>query len=74
MNITPTAIAGLGMTQLGKVYGRTPAEFAVEAVTRAAADAGLALADIDGLLVNPGSTTTRTCACSPPCSCGTCGC
>ncbi len=54
MNITPTAIAGLGMTQLGKVYGRTPAEFAVEAVTRAAADAGLALADIDGLLVNPG--------------------
>jgi acetyl-CoA acetyltransferase len=54
VNITPTAIAGLGMTQLGKVYGRTPAEFAVEAVTRAAADAGLALADIDGLLVNPG--------------------
>ncbi|WP_344968538.1 thiolase family protein [Streptosporangium fragile] len=48
------AIAGLGMTELGKVYGRTPAEFALEAVSRAAADAGLALGDIDGLLVNPG--------------------
>lgn len=49
-----TAIAGLGMTELGKVYGRTAAEFAVEAVTAAAADAGLSLADLDGLLVNPG--------------------
>ncbi|GAA2448910.1 thiolase [Actinomadura vinacea] len=48
------AIAGLGMTELGKVYGRTPAGFAVEAITKAAADAGLAMADIDGLLVNPG--------------------
>lgn len=49
-----TAIAGLGMTELGKVYGRTATEFAVDAVTRAAADAGLTLADLDGLLVNPG--------------------
>lgn len=48
------AIVGLGMTELGKVYGRTPAEFALEAVSRAAADAGLTLDDIDGLLVNPG--------------------
>ncbi len=54
MNVTPTAIAGLGMTELGRVYGRTPAQFALEAVTRAAADAGLTLDDIDGLLVNPG--------------------
>jgi acetyl-CoA acetyltransferase len=51
---TGAAIAGLGMTELGRIYGRTPAEFAVEAVSRAAADAGLALSDIDGLLVNPG--------------------
>jgi len=54
VNVTPTAIAGLGMTELGRVYGRTPAQFALEAVTRAAADAGLTLDDIDGLLVNPG--------------------
>ncbi|MPY56516.1 thiolase family protein [Streptomyces spongiae] len=39
---------------MGKVYGRSAAEFAVEAVTLAAADAGLDLADIDGLLINPG--------------------
>ncbi|UOE21872.1 thiolase family protein [Thermobifida halotolerans] len=42
------------MTELGRVYGRTPAQFALEAVTGAAADAGLSLDDIDGLLVNPG--------------------
>ncbi|GAA5080877.1 acetyl-CoA acetyltransferase [Thermocatellispora tengchongensis] len=54
MSARRAAIAGLGMTELGKVYGRTPAEFALEAVSRAAADAGLAPADIDGLLVNPG--------------------
>jgi len=51
---THAAIVGLGMTELGRVYGRSPAQFAVEAITRAAADAGLTLGDIDGLLVNPG--------------------
>lgn len=49
-----SAIVGLGMTELGRVYGRTPAQFAVQAIQRAADDAGLTLADIDGLLVNPG--------------------
>jgi acetyl-CoA acetyltransferase len=49
-------IAGLGMTEIGRVYGRTAAQFAAEAVRLAAADAGLALGDIDGLLVSPGST------------------
>jgi acetyl-CoA acetyltransferase len=49
-------IAGLGMTEIGRVYGRTAAQFAAEAVRLAAADAGLALRDIDGLLVSPGST------------------
>jgi acetyl-CoA acetyltransferase len=48
------AIVGLGMTEMGKVFGRTATDFAVEAITRAAADAGLGLADIDGLYVNPG--------------------
>jgi len=49
-------IAGLGMTDLGKVYGRVPADFAADAVRRAAADAGLRLADIDGLLTSSGVT------------------
>jgi acetyl-CoA acetyltransferase len=49
-------IAGLGLTELGKVYGRTPAQFAAEAVRLAVADAGLALADVDGLLTSSGVT------------------
>lgn len=48
------AIVGLGITEMGKVYGRTATQFAVDAITLAARDAGLALSDIDGLLVNPG--------------------
>jgi acetyl-CoA acetyltransferase len=44
------------MTDLGKVYGRTPADFAADAVRRAAGDAGLRLADIDGLLTSSGVT------------------
>jgi acetyl-CoA acetyltransferase len=51
------AIAGLGLTELGKVYGPTAADFAGEAVRRAAADAGLALRDIDGLLLSSGTTS-----------------
>jgi acetyl-CoA acetyltransferase len=47
-------IAGLGMTEFGKVYGRTPAQFAAEAVRLAVADAGLGLADVDGLLTSSG--------------------
>ncbi|MGM5068837.1 thiolase family protein [Rhodococcus qingshengii] len=49
------AIAGLGMTQMGKVYGRSAEDFADEAVTKACHDAGLRLSDIDGLLVNAGA-------------------
>ncbi|AJE80397.1 hypothetical protein SLNWT_0021 [Streptomyces albus] len=48
------AIAGLGLTATGKVYGRTATDFAAEAVRLAAADAGLALRDIDGLLISTG--------------------
>lgn len=48
------AIAGLGITDMGKVYGRTAADFAADAVRRAAEDAGLALTDIDGLLTSQG--------------------
>jgi acetyl-CoA acetyltransferase len=48
------AIAGLGITEQGRVYGRTAEQFAAEAVRLAATDAGLALGDIDGLLVSGG--------------------
>jgi acetyl-CoA acetyltransferase len=51
---SPAAIAGLGITEVGRVYGRTAAQFAAEAVRLAAADAGLALADLDGLLLSSG--------------------
>ncbi|MEV5571581.1 thiolase family protein [Spirillospora sp. NPDC052269] len=48
------AIAGLGMTELGRVYGRSPRRLAADAVRAAVADAGLALGDLDGLLVSHG--------------------
>jgi acetyl-CoA acetyltransferase len=48
------AIAGLGMTRLGKVFGRSPRRLAADAVRQAAADAGITLADLDGLLVSSG--------------------
>ncbi|QSE84840.1 thiolase family protein [Rhodococcus koreensis] len=46
------AIVGYGLTEVGKVFGRTARGFAADAVRLAVADAGLALGDIDGLLVN----------------------
>ncbi len=52
--MTEAAIAGLGMTELGRVYGRSPRRLAADAVRAAAADAGLALADLDGLIVSCG--------------------
>jgi acetyl-CoA acetyltransferase len=45
---------GLGITEVGKIYGRTSADFAAEAVGLAVADAGLTLGDVDGLLVSAG--------------------
>ena len=47
------AIAGLGLTPMGKVYD-TPVGFAVEAIRLALDDAGLSRDDLDGLVVNPG--------------------
>ena len=52
--VTTAAIAGLGLTELGKVYGRTPRRLAAEAVRLATADAGLEPGDLDGLLICPG--------------------
>ncbi|MGQ4601261.1 thiolase C-terminal domain-containing protein [Nocardia sp. R6R-6] len=51
------AIAGAGLTEVGKVYGRTARSFAAEAVRRAVADAGLTLRDVDGLLINAGNNS-----------------
>jgi acetyl-CoA acetyltransferase len=48
------AIVGLGLTEVGKVFGRSPRRLAAEAIRRAADDAGLAVCDLDGLLVCPG--------------------
>lgn len=48
------AIAGLGITEQGRVYGPSAMGFAVEAVRLALEDAGLARSDLDGVLVNPG--------------------
>lgn len=50
------AIAGLGMTELGKVFGRSPRRLAADATRAAVRDAGLSLADVDGLLVSHGLT------------------
>ena len=50
------AIVGLGLTDVGEVYGRTAMDFAAEAVRLAAADAGLGLDAVDGLLVSHGLT------------------
>ena len=48
------AIVGAGLTAVGKVFDRTAQQFAAEAVRLAVDDAGLALADLDGLLINAG--------------------
>jgi acetyl-CoA acetyltransferase len=55
MNRAPV-IAGLGITEMGKVYGRTAPEFAAGAVRLAVADAGLDLHQVDGLMTNTGLT------------------
>jgi acetyl-CoA acetyltransferase/uncharacterized OB-fold protein len=53
----PSAVlAGLGMTDLGRVFGSSQRRLAAGAVRLAVADAGLALSDIDGLLICPGIT------------------
>ncbi len=46
------AVVGLGVTPMGKVYGRSATDFAQEAVDLALFDAGLVKDDVDGLLIN----------------------
>lgn len=54
------AIVGIGITEMGKIYGRTDADFASEAIALALADSGLAKSDIDGLLISPTSQPGMT--------------
>ena len=49
-----TAICGLGVTEVGRVYDRTTTDFAAEAVPLALEDAGLGKRELDGLLVAAG--------------------
>jgi acetyl-CoA acetyltransferase/uncharacterized OB-fold protein len=51
------AITGIGMSQIGRRLMRPPLALAVEAVEAAVADAGLTLADVDGLSTYPGPMT-----------------
>src|SRR6266513_2079114 len=46
------SIVGLGVTAMGKVYGRSATDFAAEAIHMALEDAGLKKEDVDGLLIN----------------------
>ena len=46
------AIVGLGVTQMGRIYGRRAVDFAAEAIALALDDAGLSKDDVDGLLIN----------------------
>ncbi len=50
------AIAGLGITEMGRIPGHDSNWFAGEAVRLAVEDAGLKKSDIDGLLINAGIT------------------
>lgn len=52
-------IAGLGMTELGRVYGRTTMDFAAEAIKLALEDAGLSKGDMDGILFNSGGIAEK---------------
>ena len=50
------AITGLGITPMGRIYGKSATEFAADAVRAAIADSGLKRDQIDGLLINAGIT------------------
>lgn len=50
----PAAIVGLGLTEMGAIYGRSPLDFARDASELALADAGLSHDDVDGLLISAG--------------------
>src|SRR5689334_25412901 len=51
-----TIISGIGQSAIGRRLGRDPLELTAEACLAALADAGLTVADIDGLTTYPGSS------------------
>lgn len=51
---TGVAITGIGQSAIGRRLGRSPLSLTVEAARAAAADAGIELADIDGVSAWPG--------------------
>jgi acetyl-CoA acetyltransferase len=54
MTKAKSAIVGLGISEMGKVYGRSGNELALEAISRALDDAGLQKDEVDGLLTQAG--------------------
>lgn len=48
------AITGLGMTPMGRIFGKSETELAADAIRLAIADAGLEKPQVDGLLINAG--------------------
>jgi acetyl-CoA acetyltransferase len=56
------AIVGLGITELGKVYGPTAPDFAADAALRAIADAGLQPEDVDGFIASCTTATPSPCS------------
>lgn len=50
------SIVGLGITPMGKIYGRRAIDFAAEAISLALDDAGISKAEVDGLLISANST------------------
>jgi acetyl-CoA acetyltransferase len=51
-----TIVSGIGQSAIGRRLGRDPLELTAEACLAAVADAGLTVADIDGLTTYPGSS------------------
>ncbi|MDV7089125.1 thiolase family protein [Rhodococcus opacus] len=54
------AIVGLGITEMGRVYGRSANQLAADATRLALADAELTMDAVDGLLISPGVTRELT--------------
>ncbi len=54
---TDVAVAGLGTSAIGKTYTKSSPRLAADAVRSAAADAGIPMSDIDGLLFSNGMGT-----------------
>lgn len=60
-----TLIAGVGKSQVGRRLGRSDLDLTVEACERALADAGVAAADVDGLIAWPGEWPAARGFCGP---------